>query len=237
MLQARYLVLILAASISLPAYPLHPGGESRAAGDAGEKTLEEDPLPLGRADCFALRIASQHVPLGQVPLSQGVFLVAKPHIRDPRFKQTVILIVGHDQWGSIGLVVNRPSDVPLEKLLPDLPSPASSENFVYYGGPVEINLLHFLVKSPTPPQLGVPVLEDVYFLAAESVSDAFSRENKPGGILHAYVGYAGWSEGQLAHEIERGDWYVIKGDAASLFESGPVKLWRKLIRSLSGRWV
>ncbi len=235
-LQVRNKALILALVFLMPTSPVHPATQYAAA-DRPLENAEADVSAYRQARDRALWVASKELPPGQVPLTRGVFLVAKPHIEDPRFRQTVILIVGHDHWGSIGLVINRPSDVPLEKLHPDWSGRGKGARYVYYGGPVEIDLMHFLIRSTTPPKLGMPVLEDVYLLAEDAVAEAFAQKNDDGAVLHAYVGYAGWSVGQLDHEIARGDWYVMKGDAASLFDGSPVRLWRELIRVLAGRWV
>jgi putative transcriptional regulator len=175
--------------------------------------------------------------LHQISLERGVFLVAKRHINDPRFKQTVILITGHDTWGSIGLVVNRPSEVPVAKLLPEWAGLVAADTHVYYGGPVEINLLRFLIRSSRPLDIGKRVLEDVYVVASKPTFDTFIRNRDPNNVIHAYIGYAGWAVGQLEHEIDRGDWYIVKGDAKTLFESDPDTLWKRFIRALSGSWV
>ncbi len=175
--------------------------------------------------------------LRQVSLQRGVFLVAKRHIKDPRFKQTVILITGHDSWGSIGLVVNRPSEVPVAKLLPEWAGLVAADAHVYYGGPVELNLVRFLIRSPQPLEIGKRVLEDVYMVASKPMFDTFIRNHNSNSIIHAYIGYAGWAVGQLEHEIDRGDWYIVKGDAKALFESDPDSLWKQFIQSLSGSWA
>jgi putative transcriptional regulator len=175
--------------------------------------------------------------LRQVSLQRGVFLIAKRHIKDPRFNQTVILIIGHDSWGSIGLVVNRPSEVPVTKLLPEWAELVDADAQVYYGGPVEINLVRFLIRSPRPLDIGRRVLEDVYMVASKPVLDALINNKYPNNVIHTYIGYAGWGVGQLEHEVDRGDWYIIKGDAKTLFDSDPETLWKQFIRALSGSWV
>ncbi len=175
--------------------------------------------------------------LRQVSLQRGVFLVAKRHIKDPRFKQTVILITGHDSWGSIGLVVNRPSEVPVAKLLPEWAELVDADAHVYYGGPVEIDLVRFLIKSSRPLDIGNRVLEDVYMVASKPMFETFIRNHNSNKVMHTYIGYAGWAVGQLEHEVDRGDWYIVKGDAKMLFDSDPETLWKQFIRSLSGSWV
>lgn len=192
----------------------------RAAGSPAQN-------PLGSTQRF----------LRAVSLERGVFLVAKRHIQDPRFKQTVILVTGHDSWGSIGLVVNRPSDVPVAELLPEWAELVGADNRVYYGGPVEINLVRFLIRSSRPLEIGNRVLDDVYMVASKQMLDALMSNHNPNNVMHAYIGYAGWAVGQLEHEIDRGDWYIVKGDAKTLFDSDPETLWKQLIQVLSGSWV
>ncbi len=175
--------------------------------------------------------------LRQVSLDQGVFLVAKRHIKDPRFKQTVILITGHDSRGSIGLVVNRRSEVPVSEMLPEWAGLVDADAHVYYGGPVEIDLVRFLIRSSRPLDIGHPVLDDVYIVASKLMFDTFIRNHDSANIVHAYIGYAGWAAGQLEHEVDRGDWYVVQGNAEKLFDSDPETLWQQFNRALSGNWV
>ena len=175
--------------------------------------------------------------LDHAELQQGVFLVAKRHISDPRFRRTVILVTTHDHWGSIGLVVNRPSDVGLAKLLPEWSKLLDSENYVYYGGPVEADLMRFLVRSPNPLDGAAHLLDDIYMVTHKGILASLLEDKKLRQGIRAYIGYAGWALGQLEHEINRGDWYVIKADSRSLFDNDPAILWRELMKMLSGRWV
>lgn len=192
--------------------------------------------PVAGAPALHSLMSTQRL-LRQVSLERGVFLVAKRHIRDPRFKQTVILITGYDSWGSVGLVVNRPSEIPVVKLLPEWSGLVDAGSPVYYGGPVELGLVRFLIRSSRPLDIGNRVFEDVYMVASKPTFDTFLRDQNANDVIHAYIGYAGWAKGQLEHEVDRGDWYVIKGDANSLFDRDPEVLWKQFIRALSGNWV
>lgn len=175
--------------------------------------------------------------LGNTEVQQGVFLVAKRHISDPRFRRTVIFVTTHDHRGSHGLVINRPSDVGLANLLPEWSKLLDPENYVYYGGPVEVDLVRYLVRSPIPLDGSVQLLDDIYMVTHKGILVSLLEDNKLRRGIRAYVGYAGWAVGQLEHEILRGDWYVIEADSKSLFDNDPAGLWRELMKMLSGRWV
>jgi putative AlgH/UPF0301 family transcriptional regulator len=91
---------------------------------------------------------SQHALSGEVILQKGMFLVAHPDMLDPRFQQTVILLLSHGKRGTLGLIINRPTRTQLSQALPDLEIPNKARHLLFFGGPVGINSLLFLVRSP-----------------------------------------------------------------------------------------
>lgn len=166
--------------------------------------------------------------------SDGCLLVSEPHLPDANFDRTVILLCRHDESGSFGFVLNRKSNVVLGELLSeakgiDLP--------VFIGGPVEQNTLHFIHQEEN--------LSD-----SESVSDGFFWGGnfelllnwlKEGLIdkskVRFFLGYSGWSEGQLAEEIKQNSWIVIKPEKVDfLFKEESVEMWKKILEDLGGRF-
>ncbi len=228
--------LIAATMLMAPGVTQAWDSGAAAGWDMARVSIPRSAQPTAGGSSVLAPLQSSRRPSREVSLQRGVFLVAKRHIQDPRFRKTVILITGHDAWGSIGLVVNRPSEVPVARLMPEWEGLVDTDVYVYYGGPVEIDLLRFLVRSVRPLEYGNRVLDDVYVVSSKPVFDTLLRSrNKK--IIHAYIGYAGWALGQLEHEVERGDWYVVQGDAQTLFDRDPDTVWEQFIQALSGSWV
>ena len=167
---------------------------------------------------------------------RGMFLLATPRLGDPRFARTVVLLLEYDGTGALGLVVNRPTQLSLDDTLVT-PPPESAGHFVFSGGPVEHRRLIALLRSPDEVDDAQHVFGDVYASGSMETLRLMLERDDNGADVHAYLGYAGWSPGQLDAEIARGDWIVTPADAASIFDTPPGDVWRNLMRRNAGRWV
>src|SRR5574339_441370 len=94
-------------------------------------------------------------------LRAGMFLYAVPEMGDPNFAETVVLLVAYDKSGAMGLVVNRPTRVPLRELLKDVPEAEKSDLHFHWGGPVQPQAVHALVRSSWPSESARRVVDDV----------------------------------------------------------------------------
>ncbi len=159
---------------------------------------------------------------------KGVFLVASPDMTDPRFHHSVVLLLTHGEDGTLGLIINRASQIPLSEILPDLESPGVKSHLLLFGGPVGLNELLFLIRSDTPPERATQVMEDVYFSGDRALLEEFLDQNQDSRDLRVYVGRAGWAPGQLENEIARGGWGLVRGDSYRVFEEDLDDLWRDL---------
>jgi putative transcriptional regulator len=163
-------------------------------------------------------------PAGE-PLRQGVFLVSSPGLIDPNFLHTVVLLVSYSSEGAVGLIINRPTDVPIEKALPDVEGIKKLSKPVYFGGPVGTDLLRVLLRSDAPLAGAQKVLDDVYATASRNILADALRGQNPGRKVRIYAGYAGWAPGQLDREFARGDWISMGADPAAVFSDEPSVIW------------
>jgi putative transcriptional regulator len=161
-------------------------------------------------------------------LAVGALLVSKPDLEDPNFLHTVVVLVQYSEdKGAFGLIINRRSDQTLAKVLPDVKT--ANSHLVYEGGPVQTDMMLALFRSHAKPDEGQRVAGDVY-----ETADSGSIQKIAGAVtpdrFHAYVGYCGWSEGQLENEVELGAWAVLSPDPRLLFDDDPNSLWQRLDR-------
>ena len=170
------------------------------------------------------------------PPRRGMFLVAAPALRDPRFAQTVILLLEYDETGALGIVINRPTELSLDDALVT-PPPNSAGHAVFAGGPVEHRRLIALFRSPVAEDGAQHVFGDVQASGSIDTLRRMLERDGHAADVHTYLGYAGWSPGQLDAELARGDWIVTPADAASIFDTPPGDVWRNLMRRNAGRWV
>jgi putative transcriptional regulator len=160
--------------------------------------------------------------------AKGKFLVASPNMVDPRFEETVVLLIDYSAEGAAGLIINRPTKVPLAKVLPSVPALKDRAGVVYYGGPVEGNRMLMLIRAGEKPEGSGRVFENVYVSASMDTLERMIGLHKTDRELRMYAGYAGWMARQLDWELSKGDWIVLNADASSIFEKKSSEIWREL---------
>ena len=160
-------------------------------------------------------------------LTNGTILLAEPFMLDPNFKRTAVLVVEHNDEGSIGFVMNRPVDMRIDKLVEDFPE---FDAPVYYGGPVGTDTVHYLHNKGSLIAGSDEVLRGVYWGGDYEQVKVFIREGllEPRDIRF-FVGYSGWSERQLEEELELGSWVTAPMFANYLFKSPPRELWQRIM--------
>jgi putative transcriptional regulator len=162
------------------------------------------------------------------PLEKGVFLVASPGLLDPNFRQTVILICDHGSAGTLGLVLNRPTNLLLSEALSDVPSLQGTAHLLFAGGPVQPDAMLMLFRLAQEPAQARRVLDGIYLGGNLKDLELIIAKPAPAETFRAFAGYAGWGPGQLASEMAQGSWRVLPADAASIFEKNPADLWQEL---------
>jgi putative transcriptional regulator len=169
----------------------------------------------------------------QPPTLTGRLLVAAPHLLDPNFVRTVVLICRHDEDGALGLVLNRPSDVAVGDHLPGWTEPLAEPTVVFVGGPVQPEMAVGLGRRRpgTIPPGWSAVAGDLGLM---------DLAEPPGGAagdleaLRVFAGYAGWSGGQLDFEASSEDWFVVDAAPADAFTQTAASMWRDVLRRQPG---
>jgi putative transcriptional regulator len=170
-------------------------------------------------------------------LAQGKFLVASRRLMDPNFRETVVLLLRYGPQGAMGLVINRPVELKLSTVLPDIKELDRSKETLHLGGPVEPNRVLLLVRSAIPPEASMPVFGDVYLSSSQNVLERLIKKPGKEERFRIYAGYAGWAPKQLESEYNRGHWHVLKADTDTLFDKKSSEIWQELIQRVSVKWV
>ncbi len=161
--------------------------------------------------------------------AKGKFLVASDQIRGSMFDETVILLIEYNTVGAMGLIVNRPTEIKLLQVVPDIEGAEQMPDNVYFGGPVAINQMLLLVQSSTPPEDSLMLWDNIYVSGSRALLQSMITNKKADEKFRIFAGYAGWGAGQLDAEIKRGDWHVLKGNADLIFNKTPGSMWQKLV--------
>ena len=166
---------------------------------------------------------------GNVKPDKGVFLVAKPKISGGPFSESVVLLLAHEEKGTLGVIVNRLTDVSLSEVLPDLEWGGKETHRMFFGGPVALNSLLFVFRSVRPPEGASHVMGDVYFSAELEVLEKVLKRKTSSSALRLFLGHSGWGPGQLKWELGRGDWELVRADTETVFEKDPDSIWPELM--------
>jgi putative transcriptional regulator len=164
-----------------------------------------------------------------------ILIVARAELPDPNFKGSIVLVMNNIGSVPAGLVVNRPTKITVAHLFPDLENLAHVEDKVYFGGPVAIESIWFLLRADSPPEHAIRVLDGVYLSNDRELLRKLLTREKPMDGLRIFVGYAGWGPGQLENEIARGDWTLAPADASAIFERKSELPWPEAPESEGGR--
>lgn len=162
--------------------------------------------------------------------ASGIFLVATDELRDPNFRETVVLVTQPRRGGPFGVIINRPLNRRLSEIFPEIEALKSKKDVVHFGGPVARQGLVFLVRASKPPLRATHVLKDVYITADPREVDELLKRSNPTRGLRVYAGHSGWAPGQLQNEITRGGWHVLPADAKTVFEKDAATIWPELSR-------
>lgn len=155
--------------------------------------------------------------------SRGKLLVAAPSLVDPNFRQTVLLMLEHGAEGALGVVLNRPSELPVKGAIDEWFAAVSEPRVVFVGGPVSQSSVIALASV---------ALDDADDHWAQVVGriGTIDLEKNPsdiGGLdqVRIFAGYAAWAPGQLEGELDENAWFVLDHDGADPFAEAPEELW------------
>ena len=160
----------------------------------------------------------------------GSLLLAHPAMRDPNFHRSVVLISAHGDDGAMGVVLNRPLDKQLGDLNGEFAAGPLAGIPVYRGGPVQSEQLILAAWQPEPLEGGFKL----YF--GIDIDRARALQGKEGVRLRAFLGYSGWSKGQLENELRHNSWVVSPLQAEMLERHDGPALWRSILGGLSPMW-
>ena len=150
------------------------------------------------------------------------FLIAMPNMVDPHFSRSLTYICEHNDQGALGLVVNRPIDLTMQALFERLSLRLRDGDLaglpVYYGGPVQTDR-GFVLHAPAGDwDATLRVGDSIGLTTSKDILEAVGRGEGPRRLL-VTLGYAGWSAGQLEHELGQNAWLTVEAREGIIFET------------------
>jgi len=168
-------------------------------------------------------------------IRKGVVLLAEPFMQDPNFKRAVILLTEHtSKEGSVGFILNKPIKIKINDLIDDFPE---IESTVYYGGPVAKETLHYIHNVGDILDDSVKISQGVYWGGDyEKLKFLISSRLVKAEHIRFFLGYSGWSSGQLMDEMEYGSWVLAHMDTNYAFKTRHYELWSKVMKNKGGNF-
>ena len=167
-------------------------------------------------------------------INKGNLLISEPYLGDDNFERTVILICEHNEDGTVGFVLNRPTVITLDSVVPDI---IDCKENIFIGGPVQQDSLHFVYRNKEYLEGSMEIGENLYWGGEyDQLVSLINSQEIDIRDFRFFLGYSGWGEGQLAEEMTKNSWIVGKADSQDWFNSSPEELWRNLLKGMGGKY-
>jgi len=168
-------------------------------------------------------------------LESGNILIAQAFTDDAYFGRTVLMIAEHNKDGSVGFVINKAIEPKMNELIVDFPT---FEGIVYYGGPVATDTIHYLHNVPLLLEDSIHVKEDLYWGGDFNRVKILVKEGllTPDNIRF-YVGYSGWTKGQLEDELKARSWVVSDISTKEIFKEQNDELWQEVLHNMGENYA
>ncbi len=166
---------------------------------------------------------------------KGGLLISEPFLPDPNFERTVVLICEHNEEGSVGFVLNKPSILKFDEAVEDVDGFSET---LFVGGPVQQDTLHFIHRCGDILEGSIPVTDDIFWGGNyEQLILMIQNGSLDPGNFKFFLGYSGWAPGQLEDELKQKSWIVINdATAEQVFDIEPKVLWKQILDDLGGKF-
>jgi putative transcriptional regulator len=158
----------------------------------------------------------------------GSLLMAEPFMQDSNFRRAVVLVTDHtDDEGTVGFIINKPLAVRITDLVEDFPE---IDALAYYGGPVSTNTIHYMHNVGMLLDGSTEIGPGVYWGGEfDKLKFLIGQELIRSENIRFFVGYTGWSPGQLIEELDSGSWLTTEVHANYVFKSKSSRLWNQVM--------
>jgi len=165
---------------------------------------------------------------------KGDLIISEPFLNDNNFERSVILICNHDETGTFGFIVNKPTAMTVEQILGEK---WDINQLVYFGGPVQNDTLHFLHTLGEKIEGSQQVRQGLYWGGNfDQLRELVESGQVKSTQYRLFMGYSGWSEGQLDRELKENAWIVSEVYHEELFSYDPSKLWQIVLKEMGGEY-
>lgn len=167
-------------------------------------------------------------------LQAGKLLIASATLLESNFKRTVLVMCEHNEEGSIGFILNRPMEFKVSEAVAGF---EEVEEPLHMGGPVQVDTIHFLHSRGDLLEGSQEVFPGLFWGGdRDELSYLLSTGVLRSADIRFFLGYAGWSAGQLEKEFEEGAWYTTDASLDTVFSGEYERMWSRTVRSKGGEY-
>ncbi len=169
-----------------------------------------------------------------ITINENMLLIADPFLKDKNFIRSVIYLCSHHAEGSLGFTLNKKTNLKLNQIIPGLDSCTVP---VYAGGPVGLDTIHFLHQLPELIPDSQQVAANIYWGGDfETLKDLMRKDLINLKKIKFFIGYSGWSPGQLENEIEEKTWLSSGSNYSIIFNTPDDEIWKQSIKLLGPKF-
>lgn len=167
--------------------------------------------------------------------NQGSLLISEPFLVDSYFKRSVVLLSEHDDKGTLGFILNKPTDVSLNEAVDDFPE---FKVPLYFGGPVETDTLFYIHTLGDRLRGAKKIVNGIWWGGDyDHLKFLIESSQVRHDQIRFYAGYSGWEPKQLDTELKEKSWLVFDSSPQLAFASEPESLWRQVLRSMGSEYA
>jgi putative transcriptional regulator len=173
------------------------------------------------------------LPEDKVP-EKGSILISEPFLPDTFFNRAIVYLADHNDKGSVGFILNKKLDI---KVCDAISGFDDFNAYLFMGGPVSPDTLHYLHSMGDLIPESIHVKENIFMGGdLDVVRDLISKGRLPKSRIRFFLGYSGWSEGQLERELSENSWVISKINSGFILNNQPEDSWKKVLRSLNNKY-
>jgi putative transcriptional regulator len=165
----------------------------------------------------------------------GVLLISEPFLSDSYFKRSVVLLSEHDDKGTLGFILNKPTDVNINDAVEDFPA---FDAPLYFGGPVETDTLFYIHTLGDKLEGAREIINGIYWGGNyDQLKLMIDTGQVSPSMIRFYAGYSGWDADQLKAELDEHSWLLSESTPGFTFFDDPKCLWSQVLRSMGQEYA
>jgi putative transcriptional regulator len=182
-------------------------------------------LLKGLTEKFRLK----HCSMKDFEIKKGDLLLSQPFMLDGNFRRSVVFLTEFNDEGAVGFIINRPMELKVEDLIPDFPS---FNGITYFGGPVSTDTIHYVHRVGQLLEDSMEVADGIFWGGNyEQLKVLIEQKVITENDIRFFVGYSGWTAGQLEGELELGSWLKGEMDKNYIFNFDDDDMWKKALEN------